>query len=212
MPLAHRGHEVTNSPIESRPLGGRRVGQYFDFEWEVRTKMYVRGTIWMRDTAWIEFETVPGEAMRELVLTHVETNPLVVSTSRGSPGAYFQQFPDGMSAMDAFLDQKGGFPSYFMDQFWSDARVPTFGSPPEGWVRLVDMLGTTGSAGLLAAVLTTTSGNPIQLVLIGLGVTITVRVVDPLAKAVGAGLAARVEEALKPPQRAAKRGDRGKSS
>jgi hypothetical protein len=192
------------------------VGQNFDFEWEVRTKMYVRGTIWMRDTAWIEFETVPGEAMRDLVLTHAETNPLVVSTGRGSPGAYFQQFSDGMSAKADFLYHKGSFPSYFMDQFWSEARVPTFGSPPEGWTRLVDMFGTTGSAGVLAAILMTSSGDPIQLVLIGLGVTVTVRVVDPLAKAVGAGLAARIEQALKPSppkaRREAKPGDSGSSS
>ena len=84
------------------------------------------------------------------------------------------------------------------DQFLKEARVPTFGSPPEGWMRLADVLGRTGSAGILAAILTTTSGDPVQLVLIGLGVTIMVRVVDPLAKAVGSGLSARVEQAFAP--------------
>jgi hypothetical protein len=105
--------------------------------------------------------------MRSLILTHDATNPLVRTLGEGGTGIHFRRYPDVMGATSTFLEEQGSFPPGFVERFWSEARIPTFGSPPEGWMRLAELLGTTGSAGVLAAILTGPSGDPIQLLLVG---------------------------------------------
>jgi len=182
-------------------------------QWEVRTIMEVRSSKQLRGLIAIEVTASPGEEpMRSLILGHDESDEerprslaevLVVHPR-------FRRFETPFDAATEYLSAAGDLPPSLTVLFWREARIPVFGSPPEGWTRLAEMLGT-GSAGALAAIMTL-RGDPVQLVLVFLGVTVAVRIIDPVAKALGSGLASRVEQALEPTERADRHEDRDTSS
>lgn len=170
--------------------------------WEVRTVMDIGG--------------LPGDALPYgIEVAASNDDKMAINVERGTPaeeapreppwspraGFEVYRFDSPHQAANEYFAVAGEYAPSLLDIFWREARMPTFGSPPEGWIRLADAIGKSGTTGVLAAIVVGPHGTPAQLVFVLLGVTVMVRVVDPVLRALGLGLAERVEIALKPPRR-----------
>jgi hypothetical protein len=101
-------------------------------------------------------------------------------------------FPDAQTAVaslfravmtDAFFDQ-------LVAVFWDEARVPVFGSAPQEWVKLTELLGKYSPEAAIVVVGVGVLHVPaLTLVLAVAGMTIAVRVLPKAMTEVGEGLA-----------------------
>ena len=146
--------------------------------------------------------TVPGEDAGRVLPWHVQR-----------PRAYLFEHP--YQAVDQFFIAIGEENSDdAASAFWSEARVPTFGSPPEKWEKLSDVVDKVGVPGAYGAIVVGLHDEPMMLLLVVAGLTVIVKFVDPVTSALGTGVAEKIRRAFglpsEQPTRRRKRNARGR--
>jgi hypothetical protein len=107
------------------------------------------------------------------------------------PRAYL--FEDPYQAVAQFF---GAFFEISMDSlFWKEARVPTFGSPPEKWERvsdIVEKVGGTGAFGMIVIGL----DEPMKLLLVLGTLLVVVNILGPVTDVIGTGVSEKIRRAF----------------
>ena len=118
--------------------------------------------------------------------------------AESGPRAYL--FSDPFQAVTEYFGTIGEVSIDALGVFWEEARVPVFGSPPEDWARLSEVVGKAGGPGLMyGTIVVGLHDEPVTLLLALAGLTVIVRIVDPVASALGSGLAEKIRRAFSVP-------------
>jgi hypothetical protein len=106
---------------------------------------------------------------------------------------------DPTQAVAEFFDAViEGADGYAGNAFWDEARVPTFGSPPEKWEKLSEVVEKVSVPGAAAygTIIVGLHDEPVTPLLALAGLTFIVRVVDPVTSALGTGVAEKIRRAF----------------
>jgi hypothetical protein len=173
----------------------------FDFSvvaWEVQTTMHFaekRSAYDPFDVQVIALQDDLGLQLRDNPATvRIEDAGRVLPWHVQPPRAYLFQHP--YQAVSQFFIAVGERASDdAASAFWSEARVPTFGSPPEKWERLSDTVkkvGGTGAFGMIVVGL----DEPIKLLLVLGTLMVVVNILDPVTSMIGIGVAEKLRQAF----------------
>jgi hypothetical protein len=116
------------------------------------------------------------------------------------PGPRFYLFPLPFTALSVFFATVGDASTDALAVFFEEARVPVFGSPPEDWKKLSEVLEKIGVPGAaFGTIVVGLHDEPVTLLLALAGLTVIIRIIDPVASALGTGLASKIRRALGAP-------------
>ena len=177
----------------------------YDFSavaWEVQTTMHFAE----KNSAYDPFD-VQVIALHEDLRRSLVHNPAVIPAEdaghvrpwQAEPDVHAYLFDPPYLAVVEFFGALGDGSVDAVSVFWQEARVPVFGSPPEDWDKLKDLVEKVGMPGAFGTILVGLHNEPATLMLALAGLTVFVRIVDPVAGALGTGLAEKIRRAFDTP-------------
>jgi hypothetical protein len=193
---------VADFPLRSNRTEGAFVASY-DFSvvaWEVQTTMHFAEKYSAYDSFDVQMIALQEDLRDPLrnsdKMFMAEDVERVVPWHLQRARGYLLEDPAQAVAefFDAVIEWADG---YAGNAFWDEARVPTFGSPPEKWEKLsevVEKMSVPGAA--YGAIIVGLHDEPVTLLLALAGLTVIIRVVDPVSSALGTGIAGKVRRAF----------------
>jgi hypothetical protein len=175
----------------------------YDFSvvsWDVQTTMHFAE----KNSAYDPFD-VQILTLQTDLRSFLSHNPAVIPAedagrfppwhAEADPRVYL--FPYPYAAVVEFFGMTGAASTDAVSLFWQEARVPVFGSLPEDWDKLSEVVEKVGVPGVtFGTIVVGLHDEPVILLLALVGVTVIVRIVDPVASAVGTGLAQKIRRAF----------------
>jgi hypothetical protein len=175
----------------------------YDFSvvaWEVQTTMHFAE----KNSAYDPFDVQVIAIQEDLRRSLVHNLAVIPAEDSGhvrpwhaepNPRAYL--FDPPYLAVVEFFGALGDGSVDAVSAFW--LREPVFGSPPEDWDKLKDLVEKVGMPGAFGTIIVGLHNEPATLMLALAGLTAFVRIIDPVASAVGTGLAEKIRRAFDTP-------------
>jgi hypothetical protein len=196
-----RGYPSMPHDAEDRiPFGGGVMAEYETRAWSVTSQFTVAPI--NQPALDLEVTTLDRDLIGTLQVGGLMTSEWETEPLWGSPLGLrpvgFVSFETVSGALQSFFQPYGFAGEQARQALLEDAPIPVFGSSPTNWTTLQELmrhLTPAGSAGVLAV----SPIHPSPLALLGFfaGMTVIVRVIDPIFGAVGGELSNAVKDWLR---------------